>query len=101
MDEKKFLSTLVIKLKGVKVMKFSLFIFLLVSILVLGGCIKKEDKVVTKEEKTVIKEIAGETEAEQEIYVQTMNEVSSEDTLNALEKELNDTVILEEDFSDL
>lgn len=56
--------------------------------------------VVTEEERQMIKETAGETVAEQEEYMETL-EVSEDNSLETLREELTETVILEEEFTEL
>ena len=55
---------------------------------------------VTEEEREMIKETAGETVEEQEEYMENL-ELSEDNSLETLKKELEETVILEEEFTDL
>ena len=83
--------------------KIILLSVLLTSVIFLGACtnpIKQtQNKKTVEEEKN--EEIAGGTEEEQDKYIEGVDEVSEDDSLRTLEKELDETVVLDEDFSDL
>jgi len=87
----------------------ALFLIICLSILLsscslnLIGSTKLEDPFqVTEQERQRIQTIAGETEDKQEEYIQSLNQIlTPNNSLETLEQELEETVILEEDFSDL
>lgn len=59
----------------------------------------EEPYAITQEEQQQIENIAGKTETEQEEYINSMAEtVSANSHIEVLEQELNETVILEENF---
>ena len=67
-----------------------------------GSTTLEDPYAVTKQEKKEIESVAGKSQEEQDDYVEKMSETVSQDSsLDTLEQELDDTVILEEDFSDL